>query len=61
MDWKLLGEPKKGIADLDIEVAFKVIAPEVVEAAQVFGDAIKRQCEIWLFDCELQAIELGSQ
>ena len=60
MDWKILGEPKASIAGIDVQLAFKVISKEVVEAAQIFNDAIKRQCEICLFDCELQAIELGS-
>ena len=42
-----------------ITLNYQVKAPEVVKAAEMWANALKRQCEIWLFDCELAIQELA--
>lgn len=42
------------IGNMPVEISYQVRSPEVVDASEIWRDAIKRQAEIWLFDCHIK-------
>ena len=42
----------------NIEIIYQVMNKEMVENMKIWIEALKRQYEIWLFDCQVEAIEM---
>jgi integrase len=67
LDWVNLGEKQEVLLEKmksasilaePLELRYRVKSEEVIEKAQVWAEALKRQAEIWLFDCEVEVAEI---
>lgn len=67
VEWIWLGEPKEALLDrvkragaqcTNIEISYQVKSKEQAENTPLWVDALKRQCEIWLFACSVQTREI---
>ncbi len=60
IEWVRLGETEQKLLDKikvqgeKVEIIYQASSESVVEAPQVWANALKRQAEIWLFDCEVK-------
>ncbi len=66
-EWLRVGEEEhilfdkvkaQGAQGEKIELTYRVSSKEVIEAPNVWAEALKRQCEIWLFTVELNMAEI---
>jgi len=62
-DWLNVGKSKQELLEIaknisvlksNIEIAYQVNSKEVVDAPQAWASALKRHCESWLFECEVE-------
>jgi len=69
LEWVRLGEApgvllekvKNQGLQSGIELSYQVRSEEVVEGVKVWMNALKRQCEIWLFEVDIKAMPLGEE